>query len=110
VRRKLWGTDNPPGLKDPYGGEGVFEKKFKRSQSPRQEQDEPVEVTQAAETENVVPEDTTYEPATTWEGLQRVGHLGRWSDLPPKEADEYNSYVTNLLPTFPGSFPRRITS
>ncbi|KAL2860908.1 mitochondrial 54S ribosomal mL50 protein [Aspergillus lucknowensis] len=99
VRRKLWGTDNPPGLKDPYGGEGVFEKKFKRGQSAPQE-DESAEVTRAAGTENAVvedalPEETPYEPATTWEGLQRVGHLGRWSDLPPSEADAYNSFSSN---------------
>jgi hypothetical protein len=24
-RRKLWGTDNPPGQKDPYGGKGLIE-------------------------------------------------------------------------------------
>ncbi len=27
VRRKIWGTDNPPGLKDPYGGPGYFERR-----------------------------------------------------------------------------------
>lgn len=27
VRRKIWGTDNPPGLKDPYGGPSYFERR-----------------------------------------------------------------------------------
>lgn len=108
VRRKLWGTDNPPGLKDPYGGEGVFEKKFKRGQAARQE-DQAVEATPAetqgatAETaaEEAVPEgSSSYEPATTWAGLQRIGHLGNWSDYPPSEADAYNSYVHSLIPLF----------
>src|SRR5271163_3708978 len=29
VRRKIWGTDNPPGLADPYGGESFLEKRRK---------------------------------------------------------------------------------
>ncbi|KAL3478235.1 ribosomal subunit 39S-domain-containing protein [Aspergillus californicus] len=104
VRRKLWGTDNPPGLKDPYGGEGVFEKKFKKNQAARQE--EAVEVNQVTETENVAAEepvsaDSTYVPATTWEGIQRIGHLGRWNDLPPSEADAFNSFFSNRRLTKP---------
>ncbi|KAI9375436.1 ribosomal subunit 39S-domain-containing protein [Aspergillus egyptiacus] len=100
VRRKLWGTDNPPGLKDPYGGEGVFEKKFKKAQTGQQEETAAVEETQAAETESAVTEDaesaeSSYQPATTWNDLQRVGHLGRWKDLPPTEADAYNSFFSN---------------
>lgn len=31
-----------------------------------------------------------YVPATSWEGLERVGHLGRWADLPPSVEDSYN--------------------
>ncbi|KAL4788246.1 ribosomal subunit 39S-domain-containing protein [Aspergillus varians] len=110
VRRKIWGTDNPPGLKDPYGGEGIFEKKFKKNQAVRQE-DQAVEVTPAetqsaaaeAAVEDAVPEnDAAYEAATTWEGLQRIGHLGRWSDLPASEADAYNSFFSNRRLTKPG--------
>lgn len=79
----------------------MFEKKFKRSQAAREE-DQGVEAT-PAETQNAavetaveeaVPEGSSaYEPATTWEGLERIGHLGKWSDYPPSEADAYNSYV-----------------
>jgi hypothetical protein len=90
VRRKIWGTDNPPGLKDPYGGEGVLERKWKKQ--PEQQDEEPARAsTEALETqsEDVLSSDT-YEPATTWEGLPRVGHLGKWSDLPPTEADVFN--------------------
>ncbi|KAL2807870.1 glucosidase II beta subunit-like protein-domain-containing protein [Aspergillus granulosus] len=99
VRRKLWGTDNPPGLKDPYGGEGVFEKKFKKGRSAPQES-EPAATTEVVE--EVVSEDPSYEPATTWEGLQRVGHLGVWSDFPPSKADAYSSFSLNRRLTKPG--------
>ncbi|KAA8642132.1 hypothetical protein EYZ11_008962 [Aspergillus tanneri] len=93
VRRKIWGTDNPPGLKDPYGGEGALERKFKKAQSEGQgeaaeESTQPIEVHQ----EDIAGADT-YEPATTWEGIDRIGHLGKWSDLPSSEADTYNAFM-----------------
>ncbi|KAL4808476.1 ribosomal subunit 39S-domain-containing protein [Aspergillus unguis] len=104
VRRKLWGTDNPPGLKDPYGGEGHFEKKFKKSQASGQEPE-----TQKAAAEEVVEEDPLdeaasgdYEPATTWDGLERVGHLGKWSDLAPAESDAYEPFFSTHRLTKPG--------
>ncbi|KAL3463163.1 ribosomal subunit 39S-domain-containing protein [Aspergillus heterothallicus] len=99
VRRKIWGTNNPPGLKDPYGGAGVLETKFGKGQSAPQET-EPATATEAVE--EAVYEDTSYEPATTWEGLQRVGHLGAWSDLPPSAADAYTSFSLNRRLTKPG--------
>ncbi|PLB54264.1 hypothetical protein P170DRAFT_431892 [Aspergillus steynii IBT 23096] len=96
VRRKLWGTENPPGLKDPYGGEGVLERKFKKTQA--EGQDETVaETTQVSEAEYEAAEDAAvgdaYEPAATWEGIPHIGHLGRWTDLPPSEADSYDSFM-----------------
>ncbi|KAE8374954.1 ribosomal subunit 39S-domain-containing protein [Aspergillus bertholletiae] len=97
VRRKIWGTDNPPGLKDPYGGEGVLERKFKKDQPARQGEesenlDQATEEAQA-ESEADLAAAEAYEPATSWEGLPRVGHLGRWSDLPPSETDGYESFM-----------------
>ncbi|KAH3410321.1 hypothetical protein KXV81_006042 [Aspergillus fumigatus] len=92
VRRKIWGTDNPPGLKDPYGGEGVLERKWKKQ--PEQQEEEPSRgSTEALETQSEDVISNTYEPATTWESLPRVGHLGKWSDLPPTEADVFNPFM-----------------
>ncbi|KAB8075323.1 ribosomal subunit 39S-domain-containing protein, partial [Aspergillus leporis] len=92
VRRKIWGTDNPPGLKDPYGGEGVLERKFKKDlpENPDLTGYETIGVVER-ESEDVPPAD--YQPASTWEDIPRVGHLGRWSDLPAAEADAYNSFM-----------------
>lgn len=95
VRRKLWGTDNPPGLKDPYGGEGVIERAIrKRTQGDveeqKQEPEQEAAVERLPETETEIAPPQEYTPATTWDGLERVGHLGRWSDFPPTEADEYH--------------------
>ncbi|KAH8432595.1 mitochondrial 54S ribosomal mL50 protein [Aspergillus melleus] len=93
VRRKLWGTDNPPGLKDPYGGEGVLERKFKKSQ-PEGQNDSVAETNpQASEAVEDAAAGDAYEPATTWEGIPHIGHLGEWTDLPPSEADGYDSFM-----------------
>jgi hypothetical protein len=98
VRRKIWGTDNPPGLKDPYGGEGVIEKALRkrtRGEEGEQEQEQErapaaVEEEQALQTiEGEVAPPLEYTPAMTWDGIERIGHLGKWYDFPPTEADEY---------------------
>ncbi|PYH43415.1 mitochondrial 54S ribosomal mL50 protein [Aspergillus saccharolyticus JOP 1030-1] len=95
VRRKIWGTDNPPGLKDPYGGEGVIERKFKNKHAQTVVEEETPEASQALDTaasEDAAPAADDYEPATTWEGLDRVGHLGRWFDIAPAATEVYESF------------------
>lgn len=114
VRRKLWGTDNPPGLKDPYGGEGALEKTFRGKReannaqlTPQQqlEAEEGAEAAAEAEVDvdgqsvpSAPPQD--YTPATTWEGLERVGHQGSWKDL-PKPKVERVSFKKYVIPSFP---------
>ncbi|RDW60389.1 uncharacterized protein DSM5745_10847 [Aspergillus mulundensis] len=111
VRRKLWGTDNPPGLKDPYGGEGVFEKKFGKGSLAQKQGGAPGSDEGAAENQAATAEggdvaeeaiDGEYLPATTWEGLDRIGHLGRWNDLPPNPEDAFTSFSSNRRLTKPG--------
>ncbi|EAW11823.1 mitochondrial 54S ribosomal mL50 protein [Aspergillus clavatus NRRL 1] len=96
VRRKIWGTDSPPGLKDPYGGEGVLERRWKNQPGKEEEglASEPAQAleTETAATEEIVSEDN-YVPASSWKGLPRVGHLGKWSDLPPSPADTFNPFM-----------------
>jgi hypothetical protein len=36
LRRKIWGTDNPPGLKDPYGGPSFLERYREERKQTRQ--------------------------------------------------------------------------
>ncbi|RJE27358.1 Ribosomal subunit 39S [Aspergillus sclerotialis] len=85
VRRRLWGTDNPPGLKDPYGGQGVLERRWSGRQQPEEAEEADHDVDIAP------PED--YVEAKTWDGLQRIGHLGKWSDLPPRKEDTYKPFL-----------------
>lgn len=88
LRRKLWGTENPPGLKDPYGGKSALEKKWGRKGQSAAETDAD---TDEIEEGDIAPPDA-YVPATTADELPRIGHLGKWSDYPPTEADVYRRY------------------
>lgn len=109
IRRKIWGTDRPPGAEDPYGGEGALartwrEKWAKKKSTPEEEREAEVAARAAEEEEDrgdlddyedpeygEIAPPAEYVAATTWDGLERVGHLGRWSDFPPTEVDEgYN--------------------
>ena len=81
VRRKLWGTDNPPGLKDPYGGGSVLE--------------EP-----SSEEVDVVPtaaQESPYVPATTWDGLEHVGTLDKWKIQTRMEDNQFSRCVSPAL-------------
>jgi len=39
IRRKIWGTDQPPGLEDPYGGDSIIEQTKKQRQAQIAEED-----------------------------------------------------------------------
>lgn len=72
-RKKIWGTDKPPGAADPYGGPSAAEK-YKAEKEGK-----PV----AAAEEAVTPAEeewdmSTYEPADSWVGLEEVGGKGIW--------------------------------
>lgn len=78
IRRKLWGTDNPPGQENPYGG--LSKSELKKSKVKK----DPVAVAEKAAGAGVLPSDTAasnYVPATTWDGLDQVGGAtGWWED------------------------------
>lgn len=95
MRRKIWGTDKAPGLEDPYGGEGIIERTIRRKlkgkdaeEEEQQQQEALEEVPEEEYLGDIAPPDA-YVPATTWDDLERVGHLGRWSDFPPTDGDKY---------------------
>jgi protein kinase C substrate 80K-H len=114
LRRKIWGTDNPPGLEDPYGGPSYFEK---RRQQAREGREGPEPATAPPEPHVLEPEsaptrpyehaqnkklpsrsvpendpekeDPDYVPAETWDGLERVGSSGHWSEKPPSPKEMF---------------------
>jgi len=107
IRRKIWGTDNPPGLADPYGGESFFERRRKEralqkeAHKPKELEEEhapPATVARHGGTLRAIDEDADsdyvhkeYVPAETWDGLEHVGHKGHWQDIPPKPEDVFDA-------------------
>ncbi|KAI9895026.1 MAG: hypothetical protein M1814_000249 [Vezdaea aestivalis] len=79
VRRRIWGTDNPPGLKDPYD----------RDSGPNtpEELDKtlPVKRARPSPTQTLSTEKTPkwddYTPAATWHGLTQIGETAAEADL-----------------------------
>jgi hypothetical protein len=102
IRRKIWGTDNPPGLADPYGGESFFERRRKEralqkeAREPKDWEEEhvpPATVERHGGALGPIDEgvDSEYVPAETWDGLEHVGHKGHWQDIPPKPEDTFDA-------------------
>lgn len=79
LRKKIWGSETPPGQEDPYGKESVFDRK-RREREQEGEQEGEHDGGKGRELE-LVPErqvgkpegQTKYVKATTAEGLETVG-------------------------------------
>jgi len=107
LRRKIWGTDNPPGLKDPYGGPSFLER---WQEERRSRNDVALPLPESETKHDTVPslqshaelrsgtdeglvQKMEYIPAKTWDRLEHVGHKGDWWDIPPTVADEFTPYM-----------------
>lgn len=79
-------------MKDPYGGPGALEKNLRVNQNVQEEgAGEVVEAAEPAEVaETAGGEDADYVPATSWERIEKIGHLGGWENYPATQADEYS--------------------
>ena len=80
LRQRIWGTNKPPGQKDPYGDASVFDQSKKRV--PEQELEARTRTPgNENEVEESEPEDFSdegYEPATSIEGLKVYGGDPVW--------------------------------
>ncbi|TVY85030.1 hypothetical protein LSUE1_G001506 [Lachnellula suecica] len=74
LRKKIWGTDVPPGLENPYGDKSNIEKLVVSKQKAKGKATEaPMKPNKTAATTP----SSDYEPATTWDGLEEVGGENR---------------------------------
>jgi hypothetical protein len=87
IRQKIWGTDQPPGQKDPYGEASVFDKTKKREAEEVAEEEEEqrkAAVPRPARPTRPAPDMSSYEAATTWANAEEgtkvpwVGGFGNW--------------------------------
>ena len=114
LRQKIWGTDNPPGLKDPYGGPSFLERRRAAKEDEKQAEQNALSQVPSEGTkvyaDNELPdqyvqrddsiapsvtvlEDPLKEPryvsAQTWDGLQHLGSTGRWTEAPLRPIDNF---------------------
>lgn len=76
VRKKIWGSENPPGQEDPYGGQSILDQ---RKTQAELEDDGKGPRSQVASTAEELRDENTvsgYVAKTTWDGLERVGYEG----------------------------------
>ncbi|KIN02020.1 hypothetical protein OIDMADRAFT_103267 [Oidiodendron maius Zn] len=73
LRRKIWGTDQPPGQENPYVNAGVYDQN-NRAQDEELAENEG----QQKKLVTMADLDPSYVPATNWDGLERVGGFGHW--------------------------------
>ncbi len=84
IRRRIWGTETPPGQEDPYGDLSAFDRTKKKGRSAAEAEDV---VEQPAPA--VLPYLNSYVPATTWDGLEQVGTLGGWEEEEWDESERF---------------------
>lgn len=98
LRKRIWGTDAPPGEEDPYGAPGFIEQRRRAKEAKEQEESNP-------ETKTLPPQRTADDPnedeledipesdATTWEGMPVVGGpdwgMEEWDEQHPFEGFVY---------------------
>ncbi|KAJ5612837.1 hypothetical protein N7510_006031 [Penicillium lagena] len=105
ARKKIWGTENPPGSKDPYGGEGQIAK----AQTDLEQGETKLEVPEEVEEKDLLPSDE-YEQADTWQGLKRLGYLEKnaWRQQSPTDADEVQPFAARPVDVTPDAIAQKV--
>ena len=93
LRRKIWGTDSPPGQADPYSKESLLDRTNKPEQPPPEEGPRTPEVPTKPAIASVTAQDPNYKPATTWEGLEEVGDYEEFWEQEWLREHPFNGYV-----------------
>jgi len=87
LRRKIWGTDNPPGQADPYGNASLLDRS---KQQPKAQEQEP----ETVDTITAAPVlDVDYVPATTWDGLDHIGGAAGWWEEAWDDEHHFQGYA-----------------
>ncbi len=91
-RKKIWGTEKPPGAKDPYGGPSAAEIYAAERKGQPIKQPKP-KAPRAPKASNI--DMSTYLEADSWEGLEEVGGKGIW--WMNREEPEFNGYMPAMI-------------
>ena len=96
-RKKIWGTENPPGPKDPYTQSQLFPE---RNQKPAETESTKAVVARpraeptfdGSSVEDAKKFDPDYEPAETGVGLARIGGAKGWWEQVWDEDNQFQRY------------------
>ncbi len=91
IRQKIWGTDKPPGLADPYSNAGELERTKQGEIEGGQEGEQAIHAPAV--------QDPGYEPAVNWDGLERVGGFGYWWRDNWDPEHQYNGFLPKEVMT-----------
>ena len=80
LRRKIWGTQDPPGQADPYADVSVEDQNRRQLEGLKLEADTSSTPSMVSQTigSTGVSSYADYVPATTWEGLDQIGGAAGW--------------------------------
>ncbi|MCJ1386501.1 hypothetical protein MMC17_009627 [Xylographa soralifera] len=93
IRRKIWGTQDPPGQADPYGDASILDQTKKQTPKPEPElmdqvstaKDKPLSSSAAY---------ADYVPANTWDGLDHIGGATGWWEEAWDEEHQFTSFIS----------------
>lgn len=96
IRRRIWGTDSPPGAADPYGDLSKFDRTKKGEQGVI-ELEEGVKKRTKKNKPAIKRDRSDYVPATSWEGLELVGVSGGRGKRTLDEEYQFRGYALRLV-------------
>jgi len=92
VRKKIWGSETPPGQEDPYGGASVLDQRKREQELEDKREGRSVQVAPTSEELKEVGDEnetSDYVAKVRWDGLDRVGYEGwgreKWDKQHPFE-------------------------
>ncbi|MCJ1392172.1 hypothetical protein MMC18_005039 [Xylographa bjoerkii] len=93
IRRKIWGTQDPPGQADPYGDASVFDQTKKQTPQLEPELVDEVPPTGPKSVSSSAAY-ADYVPATTWDGLDHIGGATGWWEEAWDEEHQFNGFMS----------------
>lgn len=89
LRRKIWKQDEPEDLADPYGDRDIVDRDQKQYRNTVEAQE--TAVAPKASQEPALPDN--YIPASTWDGLERIGGATGWWEDAWDQEHQFEGYV-----------------
>lgn len=104
LRKKIWGTDTPPGQENPYGDSSVIDQLRRVKDLEDERKGTRAQVAPTSEERKELEDDgeaPDYVPQATWDGMERVGYEGwgreAWDKAHPFEGFVHFEYTNNHL-------------